>query len=576
MSLQRAGARAGDRHTFLSPPQVVTLWVLAVALLPPVAAYVAAGLPAVFRFFAADAFVYLSVAAKSQPGVYTVVGGHPTNGFLPLWLVLVQGVFQAFGIGGAKELQLAAAFWLSVALVTAGGVCIAQAVLRWSGSMLAAMLAVPGLFGMGMMLAGWPTGTLWSFMNGMESPASLFFFGLLLHHLSRRDAPPLVTATGVDRNSLLLLSLISAGIVFSRLDDVFLPAIFAIWLLLAKAPFANRIRAALWFGLPLGAALLAYLAFNAVVVGHAMPISAAAKLDFRTPLLNLGFLGSSLHALVPDFLYDPFTGNEGDLAVADVNWRNVQLLGPVIAARVLLANMRWLEIDRAPRFAVWMRLLLVYVMAKGVYNFLFVPLIHQGHWYFPLSIAIVNVATAMILARLAGQWAAHRPVAAKLALPAVGVATAAFLAVFTLGRTDTTDDSNRFFELFRSGPRIAATLETLVPQPRIVEADDGIIGYALGLPTMSGFLFATDPAAYRAYAEGRLLAEASRRGYQLIGSLYYLRNVPASELTPEAIPDMLRTRLFNATRWDLDKFDFDLAHRDAATGAVFIRFTPKR
>jgi hypothetical protein len=52
--------------------------------------------------------------------------------------------------------------------------------------------------------------------------------------------------------------------------------------------------------------------------------------------------------------------------------------------------------------------------------------------------------------------------------------------------------------------------------------------------------------------------------------------VPTADLTPETIPDMLRKRLFNATRWDLDGFDFALAYRDAASGAVFIRFTPKR
>jgi hypothetical protein len=575
MFLQRAGVRAGDRHTFLSPSQVVTLWVLAAALLPPVCAISAAGLPSIFRFFAADAFIYFTIAAKSQPGFYTFDGIHPTNGFHPLWQVLLQGTFQVFGLSGAKDLQLIAAFWLSVALVAAGGLAIAQAVLRWTGSVLAAVLTVPGLFGMAMMLAGWPAGTLWSFMNGMESPGSLFFFGLLLLYLSRRNAPPLVTATGVDRNALLLLSLLSIGIVFSRLDDIFLPAIFAIWLLLANAPVENRIRAALWFALPLGSALLAYLAFNAIAVGQAMPISAAAKFDFRTPLLNLGFLGSSLHALVPDVLYDPFSGNEGDFKVADVNWRNAQMLGPVIAARVLLANMRWLEIDRAPRFAAWMRLLLLYVMAKGIYNFLFVPLIHQGHWYYPLSIAVVNVAGAVLLARLVTHWAGRKPALGRLALPVAGLATAAFLAAFTLGRADAGGEA-KFLELFRNGPRIAATLERLVPQPRIVEADDGIIGYALGLPTMSGFLFATDPAAYRAYAEGRLLDEASRRGYQLIGSLYYLRNVPTADLTPEKIPDILRERLFNATRWDLDGFEFALAYRDAASGAVFIRFTPKR
>jgi hypothetical protein len=222
-----------------------------------------------------------------------------------------------------------------------------------------------------------------------------------------------------------------------------------------------------------------------------------------------------------------------------------------------------------------MRLLLIYVLVKGAYNFLFVPLIHRGHWYYPLSITIVNIAAALAVARLCAAWAGRMPTITSLAAPLAAMATAACLVLYTQGRLDGGNNA-RFYALFRNGPRIAAMLRSTVPSPRIVEADDGIVNYALGLPTLSGFLFAIDPAGYRAYAEGRFLTEAAKRGYQLIGTLYYLRNASAAELTPERIPDTLRERLFNATDWDLDEFDFALAYRDAATGAVFIRFTPKR
>ena len=154
-----------------------------------------------------------------------------------------------------------------------------------------------------------------------------------------------------------------------------------------------------------------------------------------------------------------------------------------------------------------------------------VPPLHQGHWYFPLSIAIMDVALAIGAARLCREWAA---------------------------------------------------LQAAVPAPRIIEVDDGILNYALGMPTPSGFLFAIDAKGYQAYREGRFLAEAAKRGYQPIGSLYYLRNASAAEPTPERIPDTLRARLFNATEWDLDRFDFAPAYKDDATGTVFIRFTPKR
>jgi hypothetical protein len=576
MSLYGAAAKESDGGTVLSRRRLAGLCVLAVALLPPAYAFASRGIPAAFDYFAADAFVYLSIAANSHAGFYTFDGVHPTNGFHPLWQMLLQAMFQVLGIGAAKEQQLMAVFWLSVVLVAAGGMFVARATLRWSGSALAALLTVPGLFGVAMLFCGWPAGTMWRYMNGMESPASLFFFGLLLLHLSQPGAEPMLTAASVSRRRLLVLSLLCAGFVLSRLDDIFLPAAIAGWFVLKRSvPARLRLRALLWFGLPLGAALLAYLGFNILTVGQAMPVSGAAKFDIRTPLINLGFLGSSLHAMVPDFLYDPFSGSGGDVAIADINWRNAQMLLPVITARILLANMQWLTADRTGRFAAWMRLLLVYVMAKGIYNFLFVPLLHQGHWYYALSIAIVNVAFAVLAARLCAKLADRTPLAGKLAPPAAAALTAAALLIFVHSRADAAG-SVRYIELFRNGPRVAAALRAIVPAPRIVEADDGIVNYALGLPTMSGFLFAIDPAAYDAYRDGRFLTEASARGYQLIGSLYYLRNVPPADLTPEKIPAILREHLFNATDWDLERFDFALAYRDETSGAVFIRFTPKK
>ena len=575
MSLYGAAAKGGDGGTVLSRRHLAGLYILAVALLPPAYAFASRGIPAVFDYFAADAFVYLSVAANSHAGFYTFDGVHPTNGFHPLWQMLLQGMFQALRIGSAKEHQLVAVFWLSVVLVAAGGMFAARATFRWSGSLFAALLTFPGLLGVAMLLCGWPAGTMWSYMNGMESPASLFFFGLMLLHLSQTGAEPMLTAASESHRRLLVLSLLCAGIVLSRLDDIFLPAVIAAWLALKPSvPARLRIQTLLWFGLPLGATLLAYLGFNILTVGQAMPVSGATKFDIRTPLINLGFLGSSLHAMVPDFLYDPFSGNGGDVAIADINWRNGQMLLPVIAARILLANMQWLTADRTGSFATWMRLLLIYVMAKGIYNFLFVPLLHQGHWYYALSVAIVNVAFAVLVARLCAKLADRTPFVGTLAPPAALALTAMAILIFTHSRTDAAGSAS-YIELFRNGPRVALALRSIVPQPRIVEADDGIVNYALGLPTMSGFLFAIDPTAYDAFHDGRFLGEASARGYQFIGSLYYLRNVPPGDLTPERIPSILRKGLFYATNWDLERFDFALAYRDEASGAVFIRFTPK-
>ncbi|MCG8548421.1 MAG: hypothetical protein MJE12_29830, partial [Alphaproteobacteria bacterium] len=225
-------------------------------------------------------------------------------------------------------------------------------------------------------------------------------------------------------------------------------------------------------------------------------------------------------------------------------------------------------------FLTFMRLMLIYVIVKGAYNFLFVPLLHQGHWYYSLSITIINVAGAVVLIQHWRRWSVGRPTMRRLLIPVAAVAAALSIALFIHDR-QTQAIANDYVAFFERGPAIAERLTETMSDPRIVEVDDGIVNFALALPTMSGFLFAIDPDAYAAYQAGGFLTAASRRGYQLIGSLYYLRSVTADDLSPETIPDTLRERVFNATDWDLDKFDFELAYWDKPTGAVFIRFTPK-
>lgn len=577
MSLDRPINAISEHAKSLTSVYRVTIYTLAIALTPPVFAYLSGGLASIFQYLAADSFVYLAVAANSQVGFYTFDGTYPTNGFHPLWQIALHGLTQIFTIPSEKAQQIQLSFWLSVGLVTVSGVLIAQAARRISGSSAVACLMFPGLFGLAMLICGWPAGTMWSFMNGMETPLSLLFFGLLFFYLSRPETVARWRRPAIDRTDLLILSALCAGVVLSRLDDVFLPAIIGLSLLVTRRrPIRQRVEAALWFSLPLTLSIGGYLLFNMLTAGQVMPISGAAKFDLRTPLINIGLLGSSLHALVPNFLYDPFTGNGGNVSIASVNWRNAQMLIPVIVARILLSRVNRLRADGNADFsAYWMRLMLIYVMVKGAYNFVFVPLLHQGHWYYPLSITIINLALAMLAVRTwkkraeRNAWMTHLGFSATIAIGLLG------LVLFTYEKR-VPDTEHKYHALFERGPAIRTRLTDSLGSPRIVEADDGIVNYAVGLPTMSGFLFAIDPEGYAAYRRGDFLTEASRRGYQLIGSLYYLRSAKSEDLTPRRIPETLRQSLFDATEWDLDRFDFALEYRDEETGAVFIRFTPKR
>ena len=162
----------------LSHAQLLAIYIVVVALLPPVYGYYVGGLPIIFNYFAADSFVYLSVAAKSQLGFYTYDGINATTGFHPLWQVFLHAAFKTLGILSDKPAQIYFIFWASVILVAAGTVMTAQSVYRWTGSTLAAMLTVPGAYTVALAYFTPYNGSPWGFMNGMESPLSLFFLQL--------------------------------------------------------------------------------------------------------------------------------------------------------------------------------------------------------------------------------------------------------------------------------------------------------------------------------------------------------------------------------------------------------------
>ena len=88
MSLYRPTTELPGWRAHLSPAQWLTLYTIAMAAIPPVYAYATGGLQTLFDYLAADAFIYLSVAAKSQFGAYTYDGTYLTNGFHPLWQML--------------------------------------------------------------------------------------------------------------------------------------------------------------------------------------------------------------------------------------------------------------------------------------------------------------------------------------------------------------------------------------------------------------------------------------------------------------------------------------------------------
>ena len=235
--------------------------------------------------------------------------------------------------------------------------------------------------------------------------------------------------------------------------------------------------------------------------------------------------------------------------------------------------------------------LALYVIFKGLYNFLLVAIWHQGHWYYPLSILITNVIIARGLSlfmMIRSFNDAHLTLSPKslkflfsivfllcgfvllfvyssiaplntLALTAVITSTMfgsisltglyltqrknlsvrlpyvlaiSVLFVPLIGNSilsikETTSYNQKYEIFFNNRENLKSALENLDPNFKFLSFDDGIIAYSLQSPTMSGLGFALDKEAYKAKVDANLLGLAYSRGYIWLTSLNYMPSFDA-------------------------------------------------
>jgi hypothetical protein len=335
----------------------------------------------------------------------------------------------------------------------------------------------------------------------------------------------------------------------SRLDHGALAPIAFGWTLLCHAPVDRpRLLGLLALTLPFAGVLAVTLAFNSLVAGHMLPVSGSLKSTFpHVNPQNFRYLANLLH--------DPDSGPG--------MWRQAQVFLPSIVAGFSLP---WL-------LALWLRgrgdLLTAplimgagFVLALAGYNFLYVNLWHQGHWYFPASVLL---ATVFVLYLAEGRW----PI--REAAPAAAVTAAAValsLVFFAAGYYDP-GYNTQYRRMFEARSEIAAHFGG--ERPKIIEYDDGIVAFTTGFPALSGLGFTLDPEAL-AWKERRLLLWlAHNRGFDHIASMNYFGS---GGLSTESDSDEIRQKLagtFFLTPREVAPFDFDVVYVTAGRELAIIQ-----
>ena len=545
----------------------------------PIVVYTKQGLRGAFRFYAADGFYYLAVANRSKnvPG-FSYDGEFATNGFHPLWGWLWSGVFELLEPTRAQQVEWV--FLACIACVAVGTGLLASTLVRATGRFSLALIATaPGLYAIAIPAFNPHYGSIWSFVNGMETALSILFFGVLSRLLVRPNAstqaPPLH-----ERLASPAVALCLTALALSRLDDVLIVVAAGLCVAAPLVRSRNLRDAALrmlrvaW--LP-ALGVLGFLVYSYASSGMWMPVSGAAKVHGSVPgLLRNGY--ASLTTFFP--LIDPL--GRGGILWGDQAYRIAQMVVPItIAAVWLLRERAGAQREYAEQIRNATSLFALYVLLKGGYNFASVSLWNQGHWYYPLSIATTNWIVALWIAAWLPKDSKEQRLLVAIGRLRFGTrAVVPFLVgmlVLLLANNYAwiklaTNDHDAYYDFWERGPQIETELEAFCPNCGVVEFDDGIVSHTLERRVLSGTGLALDVEGDAARRRGELLQLAWERGYRLLVTIYYERD-EADYASPDALREGLRRMSF-LQHQQLDDWIFEVAYRDAETGVRFVSFVP--
>jgi len=470
-----------------------------------------------FGYAAADAFYYLTIARNmARHGVPSFDGQHATNGFHPLWQLITAFLHFVTNHLGVDRYTLLVLLLVNLALV-AGGLWFLARAFSEKGRLSAFFALLPvGVYGL-LVAPFWFThqgdlassmegpfpvyGTAWSYVNGMESGAVLFCFGLSARMFRAYDELPSPRRALAAGASL-------AALVLSRLDHVLIALPLVVTLVsdarARRRPALEIAELVLVFAIPVAL----YAAVNVHWFGAVMPVSGALKTSF--PVFT------PLHVQAWVDLWK--AGKQANLWTLQ---REASLLIPLASASAYLAvtfrarrlGPTWLLCYR-PAVRPYERFLVpvaVGVVLLAGYDTLFV-VDGPSSWYLPVSTLFVSLAVLALADRAPF---ALPPAGTLAALGAIACLSIAFFLKLER-RPDYHAAYARFF--WHDAPELRRHFGK--HPPHLLEIDDGIVNYSLDVPAMSAAL-ALDPEAVDALKAGHLWDLAYDRGFNCLSTLVY-------------------------------------------------------
>ncbi len=504
------------------------LWgLLILFLVLPLADIFLFGFRRIFQYLSGDVFYYLTVAANfPRAGFFTFDQSLPTNSFHPLWQsILVALAFASQLFAEPRTALIVLGLALSMVLASAGLLLTAWSAERWLENVDFALLLIPA--GVTAFVCGVYSPrycSLWTQLNGMESGLSLFFFGIFVVLLTGEKEAA--------KRPWLRLGLAVGLLTLSRLDLIFFfPALAVVGVLEICSHRDKRALIRGYFtSLALGSLLVVtYMAVNVAATGHPVPISSRVKSHFPNIFWS--------NTVSSENLLTYFTE---DSRMAELfAWRVAMTLVPLAVGLAEAAWFFWRLRLRPVALEPWPRFLLClafFLCGLHTYNFLFVPYLEQGAWYYAVS----QISTSLIvIGWLARSSRLQAFVAGRVSLIRVTafLISFAFFASFFLSRAPIgtrslldpdVDQGDYGYYIFMDRHNAEERFGGQIPP--VVSFEDGVIAYSLGAPAMSGLRYCLDAESAEYLLSGdnrkRLLAHAYRRGYRHMAASYLYMYFP--------------------------------------------------
>lgn len=517
---------------------------------------------------AADSFYYLKVGDNfAHTGMFSYDGTHPTNGFHPLWQFIVGSVCS---VSPYHPDQISMVFYLSILLVTIAFCGFAQFIYKVTQNAALSLLSVfPGFFYIILSVVDQKYFTVWSYMNSMETVISLFVFSIALtlihkYELLRQEK----------YSSLILLTTLFSIMTLCRLDDIFIFVPYFIHLFLKSSNFKEFLKKSAISSIPPIIFIGSYLVFNIVSCGMLLPVSASVKGTIA--LINIPHL---FNVFIPVWIFFPDRINNWTFWLA-TSLRVMQVFLPLLIASIV--TWKWFELKRIKSLRsrldsgstmYFLGFFLIYVVCKSLYNFIFVNIWNQGHWYFPVSIVIINITMAYVISRYI------KPSKFLFVASIFIVLLISNKFANLVGSGTDTQYMNKALQsgvnisLWENRQRIVDTLDKIDYGKGFIEIDDGVLAYSLDKPAISGFGFCMDKEAVKNFKAGTFLDLAYSRGYRSLASVFYSGNDTCFQ-SSASIKRYVAGFLNSGGKENLDKWDFNLLYRDSVSGFKIIGFHP--